>query len=326
MHADTSKNKAATGRRDNNRIAPWVVAVMLCLIALPAIPTLRTVHKSAYVDVSGQNPSPFGYTVSLLLFVVPILLIGLWLIPQAHIKVAQKAFWTTIAVLFPLGALLDFFFATLFFRFPDPSATLGVFIPAWRGSVPVEEYIFYLTGFMAVLLIYIWLDEYWLSAYSVPADAVSRRQYERLLRFHPLSLILAVVLIGAAVVVYRFKHGGAAGFPGYFTFLVLTALGPSALLLPSARPMINWRAFSLTLYIIVLTSLLWEATLALPYGWWGYQQAQMMGLTITAWDGLPVEAVVVWLAVTFSTVITFETVKSWRASGKQAVEAFFGIK
>ena len=80
------------------------------------------------------------------------------------------------------------------------------------------------------------------------------------------------------------------------------------------------------LYIVALTSLLWEATLALPYGWWGYQEAQMMGLGILAWDQLPVEAVVVWLAVTFTTVIAYETVKNWKASGKRAMHAFFGVR
>lgn len=44
---------------------------MLSMIAVPAIPTLRTVQRSAFVDVSGQHASPYGYTVSLLLFLVP---------------------------------------------------------------------------------------------------------------------------------------------------------------------------------------------------------------------------------------------------------------
>ena len=51
------------------------------------------------------------------------------------------------------------------------------------------------------------------------------------------------------------------GFPGYFVVLVIGALGPSALLFPSALPVINWRALSLTLFFNLLTSLLWEATL-----------------------------------------------------------------
>ena len=37
-----------------------------------------------------------------------------------------------------------------------------------------------------------------------------------------------------------------------------------------------------------------------------------MGLNIGAWFGLPVEAVCVWLAVTFTTVITYEVIKIWQ--------------
>lgn len=41
---------------------------------------------------------------------------------------------------------------------------------------------------------------------------------------------------------------------------------------------------------------------------------------------MPVEAVCVWLAVTFTTVIGYEVVKSWLATGKRALEAFFGVQ
>jgi hypothetical protein len=189
--------------------------------------------------------------------------------------------------------------------------------------VPVEEYVFYLTGFVAVLLLYIWLDEYWLPAYSVPADAQERAEFDRLFRFHPQSLAWAVVLIAVAVV-YRWTLVSEAGFPGYFTFLVIAALGPSAALLPSAMPVINWRAFSLTLFIILLTSLLWEATLGVPYGWWGFQDAAMIGVRITAWSRLPVEEVCVWIAVTYATVIVYEIVRRWQVSGRALVQALIG--
>jgi hypothetical protein len=116
------------------------------------------------------------------------------------------------------------------------------------------------------------------------------------------------------------------GFPGYFTFLAVGALGPSAMLLPTARPVVNWRAFSLTFFIILLTSALWEATLAVPYGWWGYQRQQMMGLRVTAWAGLPIEAVTVWMVVTFTTVVVYEIAKRWKASGRAARHAFLGAK
>jgi hypothetical protein len=88
---------------------------------------------------------------------------------------------------------------------------------------------------------------------------------------------------------------------------------------------INWRALSLTLFFILLLSLMWEATLGLPYGWWGFQHRQMLGIYITAWSQLPVEEVLVWITVTYATVIVYEVVRRWKSSGKGARHAFLGI-
>jgi hypothetical protein len=52
----------------------------------------------------------------------------------------------------------------------------------------------------------------------------------------------------------------------------------------------------------------------------------MLGLGIGAWAGLPIEAVSLWGAVTYTTVIVFEVVKLWQASEKPAPEAFLGLK
>jgi hypothetical protein len=142
--------------------------------------------------------------------------------------------------------------------------------------------------------------------------------------FHPASLVVGALLIALAVAYKKLASSSPAGFPGYFTFLVAGAFIPSAGFLPRARPFINWRAFSLTLFLMLLVSLLWEATLALPYGWWAYQPRQMTGVFIDAWAGLPIEAVFVWAAVTYATTIVFEVVKLWLASGKKAKEAFLG--
>ncbi|HEY1496377.1 MAG TPA: hypothetical protein VGF49_17615, partial [Candidatus Solibacter sp.] len=237
--------------------------------------------------------------------------------------ISKKSIVRTITILFPLGAGLDFFFAHSFLTFPNPRATLRILAPALGGGVPIEEYLFYFTGFLAVLLLYIWLDEYWLSAYSIPVASSQRTDFKRLLQFHAPSLIVGIVLIAGAILFRRFFVSGA-GFPGYFIFLVVAALGPSALLLPSALPVINWRALSLTLFFILLVSLLWEATLGLPYGWWGFQHSQMLGVYITAWSELPIEEVLIWITVTYATVIVYEVVRRWQSSGKRARHAFFG--
>src|SRR5450432_845975 len=92
------------------RMNSWLVMAMLGMVSLPAAITLQTVRISALVDVSQQHGSRYGYTTSLLLFVIPIVVIGLWFLPQEGVRVSQRSFWWTIGVLFPLGALLDFFF------------------------------------------------------------------------------------------------------------------------------------------------------------------------------------------------------------------------
>ncbi len=300
-----------------------LVIAIVGMIALPAALTLHTVHVSPVVNASAPDLSPHGYTVSLLLFIVPILVIGLWLVPREGIAISKKSFLWTIGILFPLGALLDFFFAHSFFTFPNPGATLRIIFPALGGGVPVEEYVFYFTGFVAILLIYIWLDEYWLAAYSIPVDAAERTEFARLLRFHPQSLFWALGLIAAAILC-RWSFIKAQGFPGYFTFLVLGAMLPSAALLPAALPVINWRAFSLTVLIVLLISLLWEATLGVPYGWWGFQDAEMIGIRITAWSGLPIEEVFLWIVVSYATAIVYEVLRRWQSSGKRAKHAFLG--
>jgi len=305
------------------RSAYLLVMAIVAMIAVPAALTLHTVKVSTLVESPAPNPTPYGYTVSLLLFIVPALVIAFWLVPREGLHISKKSFAITLVLLFLLGASLDFFFAAKFFRYLNPGATLRIGAPALGGSVPIEEYVFYLTGFAFTLLLYIWLDEYWLSAYGVPATHWKRTAFERILRFHPASLVWAVVLIAAAILYKRFV-AHEPGFPGYFTFLVAGALAPSAALFPSALPVVNWRAFSLTMFILLLISLLWEATLGVPYGWWGFQDAQMIGIRIIAWSRLPIEEVFVWIAVTYATVIVYENVRRWQSTEKSLLQALFG--
>jgi len=156
-----------------------------------------------------------------------------------------------------------------------------------------------------------------------PSEA---RKVRRLLHFHPISLVLAAVLIGAAW--FYKKHLAQAedqvGFPGDFTFLVVGALLPAVSFFPVARRFINWRALSLTLFFMLLVSMLWEATLAVPYNWSNFQHRQMMGLFIGAWSRLPIEDVCVWIAVSYATAIVFEVVKVWLASERSVRDALIG--
>lgn len=307
-------------------VCAGIVIAMLAMIAVPAAITLHTVQSPATLVPTSQNPTPHGYTWSLLLFIIPCVVIAGWFLPSGRLRIPRRAFGWTLVILVPLGCLLDFVFAQWFFDYPNVGATLGISAPALGCPVPLEEYVFYLTGFLVVLLLYVWLGEFWLAAYNVPDYPGEARKMRRLLQFHATSLIIAVVLIGAAW--FYKKHcalaGDQAGFPGYFALLVAGGLLPAVSFFPVARRFINWRALSLTLFFMLLVSLLWEATLAVPYGWWAYQHREMTGLFIGAWAGLPIEGVCVWIAVTYATVIVFEMVKVWIASERPVGEALVG--
>src|SRR6266496_3661056 len=185
----------------------YVVFAIAAALIVPAAIALRSVVHPAVLQATSDNPTPLGYTWSLALFIIPIGVLAWWFGCRPDLKFPRKAFWRAIAVLAPLGFALDLLFCNAFFFFANKAATLGCDVPALGGAIPIEEFIFYLTGFMLVLM-----------------------------------------------------------------------------------------------------SLLWEVTLALPYGWWEYRSNILIGLHIGAWTGLTIEAVCVWLAVSFTTVITYEVI------------------
>jgi hypothetical protein len=303
-----------------------IVMAMLAMILIPAALTLHTVQAPIPLIPVNQTSTPHGYTVSLLLFIVPIIVIAFWFLPGEDLHIPRRAFWWTIAILVPLGCALDIFFAHSFFEYPNVGATLGIRAFAFGRPVPIEEYVFYFTGFLADLLLYVWLGEFWLAGYNMIDYPSEARKIRRLAQFHPTSLMFAIVLIGAAW--FYKKHFAAPedqlGFPGYFTVLVVGGLLPAVSFYPVARRFINWRALSLTLFFMVLVSLFWEATLALPYNWWNFQHRQMIGVFIGAWSALPIEEVGVWIAVTYATVIVFEVMKVLIAANRPVREAMFG--
>jgi hypothetical protein len=308
-----------------------IVLLLIAILVIPAAITLGTVKHPGEFILTSDNPTPLGYTWSLLLFIVPIIVILTWLHRNPVFKLPQKAFWLTIALLTPVGFLLDILFGLLFFNFPNSAATLGINLPGynlmthtWNLGLPVEEFVFYFTGFMAVLLLYLWCDEYWFSAYKV----TDYQRIHRILSFHQLSLITGVLLILAAIIYKKFgPHPYQDGFPGYFTFLVFIGIIPGILFFRTARSFINWRAFSFTFFFITLISLIWEATLGIPYQWWGYNYDQMMGITVGAWYELPIEAVLVWMTVSFATVTVFETMKiRLNMSERSLRDALLGLR
>src|SRR2546423_14647754 len=269
----------------------YVLFAIAAALLFSAVIALRTFIHPATLQSTSDNPTPLGYTWSLALFIIPIGVLAWWFDCRPDLKFPRKAFWRTIAVLAPLGFALDLLFGNAFFIFANKAATLGCNVPALGGAIPIEEFIFYLTGFMLVLLSYIWCDEYWMAAYNVPDYTVAAKGISRIVRSHFASVVLGVVLIAAAISYRKFLSRAPDGFPWYCIYLVCASLIPSAGFFYTSRRFINWRAFSFTFFLLLLMSLLWEVTLALPYGWWEYRSNILIGLHIGAWSGLPIEAV-----------------------------------
>jgi hypothetical protein len=303
-----------------------VCAGIIATLALPAILTLRSVRVPQSLVPLALDPTPLGYTRSLSLFAAPILVLAWWFLRHPAYRFQRRAFGRTLAILVLLSLLLELLKASVFFTFKNRAATLGIDVPVIGGVVPIEEFAFYVLGFLATLLTYIWCDEYWLGAYKVPDFQAEAREVGRVVQFHLPSLLVGVVLIVAGLIYKRFVSASAGTVPGYFIFLVSFALVPSLFLFPTARPFLNWRALSFTFFLLILISLLWEATLGVPYQWWGFQDRQMLGLYIDAWCRLPVEEIVVWMAVTSTTVIFYEVVKVFLAREGPWFEALFGKK
>lgn len=303
--------------------AAIVLVYSITVFVIPVTLTLHTVVAPATYSLPTDNPTPLGYTISLSLFIFPMLAISWWFFRHKKLSFQKPAFLLTVFILALSGFILDYLFGNAFFLFENQKAVLGIDIPAIGGNIPIEEFIFYGSGFMTVLLIYVWCDEYWLERYNIPDYHEKSGTIARLFRLHPGMLILGAIAIVLAIL-YKKVFSGEAGFPWYFIFLAAVAVTPASALYASAREFINWRALAFTFIIIVLVSLIWEVTLALPYQWWGYQHHAMMGVYIGAWHDLPLEAVVVWFSVSFTTTIVYESLKIFFASGKTWENAFLG--
>lgn len=322
------------------QVAASVLAIaLLVAIVLPTTLTLSTVHEEIVPAAmlkhdAIRNPTPFGYTVSLLIYLVPVLTLITWFYrthaPESYRRRALK--WTLI-LLVPIGFALDFFLGNLFFLFPNTGAVLGIYVPGFSfetgglvWDLPIEEFIFYASGFFAILLLYIWCNQIWVAAYGVSdySDVDNHPPY--ILQIHWGAVGTGVILLALAVfykkVMAPVEHRG--GFPLYMTFLIGAAVLPAMLLYRTSKPFVNWRAFSITLMWVLLTSLLWEATLASPFGWWRYKPEWMMGLHIRAWADLPVEAVVLWIAVAYTTISVYETIKVFHHMKAPTKKALLG--
>ncbi len=149
-----------------------MLGMMLALL-VPFILTLQTIKqpRPRIIDLQA-NPTPYGYTWSLSLFIVPTLLLAIWHSRRKDTTLQKRTFWTTAALVAGAGIMLDVLFGLRFFTFENPEATLGFRFwgldPAggFKRSLPIEEIGFYSFGIITVLLVYIWGDEFWFGAYN----------------------------------------------------------------------------------------------------------------------------------------------------------------
>jgi len=294
---------------------------MVAVAALPVFLTLRTVVSPSILVPTSEDPTPFGYTWSLTLWIIPLLAIVAYLHRDPVHAFPRRAFWTTIGLLVPLGVLLDILFGNAFFTFPNAGATLEIFVwgldlatGMWVQNIPIEEFGFYFFGIAVALGLYLWADLSWFGRYAEDDDRAwdEHDASVPLVQPHFGSALLGVGLIALAVLYKKTLSSAPCGFPGYFTFLVLAAFMPASIFYRSVRPYISWRAFSFAALAMFSTSMLWEATIAFPYQWWGYKPDMMIGAFIEAWNGLPIEEPFLWLLVSFATVIIFETIHLWQ--------------
>jgi hypothetical protein len=309
-----------------------VVLIIHFVIWLPAYLTLSRVRLPRPVvplDVH-PDPTPLGYTVSLTLWFIPAAAVLIHLLMHRQQGFPWKSLGVTVGLLLLLGLLLDVAFGNLFFTFPNQGAILGIFIPGWDWSamrfvnnIPLEEVFFYLFGDSVALLIYLWCDRFWLKLYSRNANPYLYGEEGPLLRLAWWPVLLGVALVGAAWA-YKAWVAVEPGFPAYFLFLVAVAFVPATLFFTKVHRRINWRAYGCTALKMFFISMLWECTIAFPYGWWAYKPEMMMGLDVLAWSSLPAEEPFLWLLVSFSSVMIFETIHAMMGSEERAGTTVLG--
>jgi hypothetical protein len=318
--------RATDPKKDIRRIV-----VMLASIGIPAMITLSTVRRGPRYGHFDDNPTPLGYTVSLLIFVVPLVVLYGWHFRHGKGTTSRRALlWSTAAVAV-VGFVLDLGFAQSFFIYPNTGATLGIRVAGWsfaemhwvRGYIPIEEFAFYILGALFMTTLYVWADVDWMPAYSPHEFDARAKQQPRLIHLSGWSVAFFVTVIALGFAVKRFGPN-PSGFPGYFLFLMLLGFLPTFLCLKGVAPFVNWRAFAYSYTVLLFIELLYETTLGVPYDWWNYHRDQMLGIHISAWSDLPIEAVMLWMVVAWDCVIAFEVCRVFLHMDRKASAALFG--
>lgn len=300
------------------------MAALLQKIRLRVLYVYGTLLILALLTVLAFGPAlvarRYGYTWSLLIWIVPDIAILWWFLSSKAYSISKKkAFGWTIFYLFLNGVILDFFFAHNLFTFPNKSAVVGFYLPGfnvtefrfvWEKPFPIEELFFYFFGLVCILMVYIWGDEYWLENYQQESFEIKGSTLKAITGFHLKALLLGIGLLLFGTLLKLFLNPTPEyRIPLYLAIQIFMAFVPTVILLKAVGRQINWRAFSFTLVTALLISLLYEVTLGVPGRWWGYQQEPMVGLFIASWHDLPIESITLWYAAVFMTILVYEAFK-----------------
>jgi hypothetical protein len=195
-------------------------------------------------------------------------------------------------------------------------------------TIPLEEVFFYLGSAALLRMLYMWASEDFFSRYTVPRrlhaklahDAVPIAQLDKKFLVAALAVLVAGIVIkkmpGTWLDVIGMRwHGSQEGWPYYLMFELALVFGTLAALYKRVHKFTNARAFLFVMALQVLISIVWEATLALPYGWWNYRMTAMIGVTIMPWSRLALEGSFLWVSVGWSVMLMYEAAKIQAVTG-----------
>jgi hypothetical protein len=257
-----------------------------------------------------------SYFTSLWFWLVPVVL----LLPRLFFETdaggrRRRAFWGAALFTFVAGLVLDFVLGRFILRF---NSDTSIYIRL-LGPIPIEEVFFYLLGGMAIVLVYVWADEYWMHRYNVRQRRANDELFGpnfRLIEFSTGAFSLALILIGCGIALKWAITGTAWPPPYYFTFLVTIAVAPAVAIYRPMKDVVNWRAFSFTCLYVLVTSCIWEVTLGIPRKWWWYREPPaVIGWYVGPFGSLPerpypIEALIVWFVICFDAIFAFEFLKA----------------
>jgi hypothetical protein len=116
------------------------------------------------------------------------------------------------------------------------------------------------------------------------------------------------------------------GWPWYFMAQLIILFVPLSAFYTQVRRFTNPRGFLFLMAVTLLVSLAWEATLAIPYGWWGYQEDAMIGIVIRVWSSIPIEAPWLWASTGTSVVLVYEVAKIKALSRRRWPQVLWGVE